>query len=74
MAGLRVQASAVDISTGALAGRKQLERLATGERDLPITRGWRRSAAGQTLLDLLDGRLTLRVSGSTVALQEADTS
>lgn len=69
MTGLRAQAAAVEISVGALAGRKELERLAGGERDLPITRGWRRAAAGQTLLDLLDGRITLRATANGVELQ-----
>lgn len=72
MAALRVQAATVDISVGALATRKELERLASGERDLAITRGWRQAAAGQTLLNLLDGRITLRVHGSGVALQATD--
>lgn len=74
MAALRARAATVDISVGALASRKQLEQLAGGERDLPITRGWRLAAAGQTLLDLLDGRITLHATTTGVELQQTDTA
>lgn len=73
MAGLRAQAAAVDISTGALAGRKDLERLVAGERDLPILHGWRHAAAGQVLLELLAGRLRLRATPVGVKLEGDDT-
>lgn len=63
MAGLRERSAATGIATGALANRKELERLVAGERDLPLLRGWRREAAGEALLELLEGKAALRGSG-----------
>lgn len=61
MAVLRLQAAAAGVSTTTLAGRRELEQLALGERELPVLRGWRRGVAGETLLALLAGRLSLQV-------------
>lgn len=66
MAGLRERAAVEDIAVAALASRKELERLVGGERDLPVLSGWRRQAAGQALLDLLEGRRALRAGGDTL--------
>lgn len=66
LAGLRERAAATGIAAGVLAGRKELERLIAGERDLALLRGWRYEAAGKALLDLLEGRRALRASGDGV--------
>lgn len=66
MVGLRARAAEIEISPAALASRKELEALAAGERDLPLLQGWRLEAAGKTILELLEGRLTLRAQGGGV--------
>jgi hypothetical protein len=38
-----------------------------GERDLPILKGWRLKAAGEPLLELLEGRSSLGVANGRVA-------
>lgn len=38
-----------------IAGRRELERLVAGERELSVLRGWRRQLIGQELLDQLQG-------------------
>lgn len=68
--GLKARAAEAEISAGALATRKDLESLVSGERDLPILRGWRRAAAGERLLALLEGRALLRADGNSVVLEE----
>ena len=50
---VRQRAEDEDISPSLLAGRRELERLVTGERELPILRGWRRTLVGENLLEML---------------------
>lgn len=67
---LRVRANELGIASSVIAGREQLDQLAawhySGRTDPPpeLVRegGWRRAAAGETLLSVLDGRYYLRVS------------
>jgi ribonuclease D len=61
MALLRTSAEEAQISASAIATRKDIERLAAGERDLELLRGWRGRLVGERLLALIEGRLTLRV-------------
>jgi ribonuclease D len=56
MACLRLLADRNNITHNALAGRKELERLVAGDTDIDLLSGWRRSLAGATLRDVLDGR------------------
>jgi ribonuclease D len=61
MAVVRLRGEAQRVGPGNLASRRDLERLACGERDLPLLRGWRRVVAGEAVLDLLEGRGMLGV-------------
>jgi ribonuclease D len=54
------------ISPAALTNRRELERLILGERELPVLQGWRRTAVGQPLLDLLEGGMSLGVDNGRV--------
>lgn len=66
---LRVRADELGIAASLIAGREQLEQLAawyfSGRPEPPpgVVRpgGWRRSAAGEMLLSVLDGRYSLSV-------------
>ena len=49
------------INHSILAPRKQLEALARGERNLPLLSGWRKQHGGQTLIDFLDGKLSIHI-------------
>ena len=57
------------INHGIMATRKQLEALVQGERDLPILDGWRKQHGGQTLLDFLDGKLSIHIDSGKLTLQ-----
>ncbi|ALP52218.1 ribonuclease D [Candidatus Tenderia electrophaga] len=59
---VKLSAAEHRISPATLAGRKALEALVRGERELPILTGWRRRHGGQQLLDFLsgDGRLAVQ--------------
>ncbi|HEX9093326.1 MAG TPA: ribonuclease D [Coriobacteriia bacterium] len=64
---VRVRASEHGVAVPLLATRADLEHLAGGERDeSPLLAGWRKSLIGDDLVDLLDGRLTLRVADGKV--------
>lgn len=47
---VRDYAEQLGISPSLLANRKQLDKLALGERDLPVLSGWRREVIGEQLL------------------------
>ena len=67
---LRLLAAANNMSAAAIAGRKQLQALIQGERDLALMRGWRKTVAGDPLLDLLNGRRqVVSENGSLVLTQ-----
>ena len=47
------------IAPVAVASRKEIERMVSGETDLPILQGWRNEIVGQHLKGFLDGKLTI---------------
>lgn len=72
MAVLRQSCSQQQISPAAVAGRKDLERLAMGDSDSPLLHGWRAEIAGHDLQALLRGELVLRVEGGRLLINRAD--
>lgn len=66
---LRLAAEREGVVPSALTNRRELERLVTGERDLPILHGWRRALAGSELLQVLEGRAELRLENGCLSLQ-----
>jgi ribonuclease D len=74
---LRTRAEHASIAPSILATTADLEMLATRHGkpsavDLPILQGWRRKIAGDHLLDLLEGRASVRVEPSTHRLHISD--
>jgi ribonuclease D len=68
---LRLAASDHGVAVPLLATRADLERLASGERqDNPLLQGWRRAIVGDRLVDLVEGRLSLRVLDGKIAVEE----
>ena len=65
---LKYNASKHNINHTSLATRKQLEALVCGERDLDILNGWRKSHAGQMLLDFLDGKLSINIQAGKAVI------
>jgi len=66
MAGLRLFAQKASISPQAIANRKDIEALVSGNRELDLLRGWRMELVGRELLDLLDGRSGLTIENGAV--------
>lgn len=59
MAALKAIAARNKLAAASIANRKEIERLVRGDRDIDLMRGWRRAAAGEMLLEVLEGRLAL---------------
>lgn len=70
MCGLRLLAEEQRITPSTLAGRKELERMVAGERELDLLRGWRKSLAGDRLLQILDGKLSPRIEQGRLTMKE----
>jgi ribonuclease D len=69
---LRLLAAENNMSAAAITSKKQLQALVQGERNLALMRGWRKTVAGDLLLDLLDGKRQVIVEkGSPVLTQPA---
>ncbi len=49
------------ITPTTLASRKEVERLVRGERELNLLKGWRSHIAGQSLLDMLEGKVSIEI-------------
>ncbi len=56
---IRLKAAEHEISTTLLATRDDINKLAQDKRDIPLMRGWRLGIAGETVIDLLEGRIVL---------------
>ncbi|HEB95887.1 MAG TPA: ribonuclease D [Sedimenticola thiotaurini] len=73
MAGLRLLAEEAGITPSAIAGRRDLERLAAGDSDgLELLRGWRRRVAGTALQQIMTGERALRVEDGRLRLIHQD--
>lgn len=67
---LRKLAAGQALNPSSIASRKDLQELVCGERaHSPLLRGWRRGIAGEKLLDVLEGRSTLRVMSSGLVVE-----
>ncbi len=66
MALVSSRCAAASLNPAVIVGRKELERLVAGQRELPVLRGWRLDVVGKDLLAMLRGDLTLRVEDGTL--------
>ena len=53
---LRLIAEQEEITPSALASRKDLESLITGDKDTSLLHGWRKSLVGDVLVEVLEGK------------------
>lgn len=54
------------VASKLIATASDLDAIAAGERDVPALRGWRHEIFGAEALRLCDGKIALRVKGSTI--------
>lgn len=69
MAVVRLRAEEQSISVQSLAGRKELDALARGERDLGVLMGWRRTLVGNDLIDLVEERAELHLKNAQLQIR-----
>ena len=69
MALLRERCREQAVSAGAVAGRRELEKLIMGRRDIPLLHGWRGEVAGHSLLALLEGELSLKIQDGRLRIE-----
>lgn len=72
MAVVRMCGQENDVNPGILASRRDLESIVAGERDLPLLKGWRARVAGDSVLNYLDGDLSLEVEGGRLVMVSPD--
>ena len=66
----RLRARQHGVAMPLLASRDDLERLAAGDREAsPLLEGWRATMVGNELLDLLDGRISLKLEGGSLSVE-----
>ncbi|WJW75411.1 ribonuclease D [Thiohalobacter sp. IOR34] len=65
---LRLIAAGNQLNPGVIAGRKAVEQLVRGERELPLLQGWRRAMAGDILLAVLRGERGVRIEQGALRL------
>jgi len=71
MCALRLLAGQQQIAPAAVAGRKELEQLVAGERELDLLRGWRGTLAGRPLLQILAGERWPQLVDGVLRLSDA---
>ena len=71
MCALRLIGEQNEITASALGTRKDLERLVSGDDGVPLLHGWRGEIAGETLVAVLEGRVTPRVVDGGLTLAPA---
>ena len=70
MTELRLLAEKNQISVTNLASRKDINKLTTGNNDIPLLKGWRHRIAGQHILDLLNGKTCLQITDREVKISD----
>lgn len=69
MAVVRLRGGQKSISPQTLANRQDLERLLSGDQEIPLLRGWRFMLAGRDVQALLRGDIRLEVRNKTLDIQ-----
>lgn len=70
---LRLRAREHGVAMPLLASRDELERLAAGDREgHPLLEGWKKGMVGDELIDLLEGRIELRLSDGGLVVVHVD--
>jgi len=68
---LRLIAEQEEITPAALANRKDLEQLATGNMDSELLHGWRKALVGNAMLEVLNGQITPQIQNGTLRIKQA---
>lgn len=72
MALVRVKGAEHGINPAVIASRNDLVRLLNRDADASVLHGWRKKLVGRALVELLNGRLTLRAGDGRLKLEDDD--
>lgn len=67
---LRIIGNQHNIAPGSLSNRTQIEKLITGEKDIPLLQGWRYELAGRAIENFLGGKGWLSIDSSKLVFTE----
>lgn len=67
---VRLRSSEEGVAAGAIASRKEVEKLVRGERELNLLTGWRYQLAGRILLEFMDGKYLLQCQQQKLVLKQ----
>ena len=70
---LKAKTESVGVAAKLIASAADLDAIASGERDLPAMKGWRREVFGDDALRLCEGGIALAAQGSDVKIIALDT-
>ncbi|MDR2781669.1 MAG: hypothetical protein LBB21_04435 [Holosporaceae bacterium] len=66
---LEIRSRNCNVANTVIATSKDLERLVNGERDVKCLSGWRNEIFGNDALQLLDGKIALRIDGTKIIME-----
>lgn len=66
MTQIKLVANEQNISPTNIANRKMVEKIISGDTDIPLLKGWRYQLAGKQLQDLLSGKYSLHIENNKV--------
>lgn len=69
---LKAKSENADVAQKLIASASDLDLMASGERDLPALKGWRREVFGDDALRLCEGKIALAVQGRRVITMAID--
>lgn len=64
----KLRSEELEVNSAVLAPRKELEKLFTDPESSRLTQGWRKMLIGEQLLDLLDGKISMRIENSKICM------
>jgi ribonuclease D len=70
MALLRKHCDTQSIAPVAVASRKEIERMVSGDSNVPVLHGWRKEIVGHHLQDFLDGKISITANNTQLSTQQ----
>jgi ribonuclease D len=66
---LKFRSEDSDVAPKMICRSDEIERLAAGERDLPVLKGWRYDLFGKDALDVIEGRVAFHIESGKLAMR-----
>jgi ribonuclease D len=66
---LKFRSEDSDVAPRLICRSDEIEKIAAGERDLPVLSGWRYDLFGKDALDVIEGRVAFYIEGGKLAMK-----